>query len=172
LSALRKPTFRPSPHSLKWPLWEHPGLANGLYEQDGITGRLHPLIVHFPIALVLVAAAFEGGSIATGDRRWRAVAVVNVRAEAVFAVAAVIAGWRLASAPGGEATPLLEWHRWLGAIAALSTVAAALVTVRGERWPLGRLWIYRTALFCAASFVAVAGHLGGLLVWGAEFLRP
>jgi uncharacterized membrane protein len=137
-----------------------------------LVGRLHPLIVHFPIALVMVAAVAEGIAAATREGRWRAVAVINVRAGAVFALAAVIAGWRLASAPGGESTPLLEWHRWLGALAALSAVAAAVATSRAERWSSHRLWIYRIALFCAATCVAVAGHLGGLLVWGADFLRP
>jgi hypothetical protein len=31
---------------------------------------------------------------------------------------------------------------------------------------------YRVTLFGAALLVAIAGHLGGTLVWGAEFLRP
>jgi hypothetical protein len=34
------------------------------------------------------------------------------------------------------------------------------------------LWVYRITLFWAAGLVAVTGHLGGLLVWGADFLRP
>ena len=128
--------------------------------------RLHPLIVHFPIALVIVAAAAEGAAAATGDRRWRDVAVINLRAAAAFAVAAVIAGWRLASASGVESTPILEWHRWLGALAAVSTATAAIATSRVERWSTRDLFIYRMALFCAAALVAVAGHFGGLLVWG------
>ena len=137
-----------------------------------LVGRLHPLIVHFPIALVILAAAAEGAAAATGDWRWRTVAVINLRAGAAFAVAAVIAGWRLASAPGVESTPLLEWHRWSGAIAAVSTVAAAMATSRAERLSFRDLVIYRLALFCAATGVAVTGHVGGLLVWGADFLRP
>jgi len=137
-----------------------------------LVGRLHPLIVHFPIALVMLAAAAEGAAAVTGDWHWRTVAVINVRAGAAFAVAAVIAGWRLASAPGVESTPLLEWHRWLGAIGAVSAAAAALATSRGERWSPRDLWIYRTGLFCAAALVAFAGHFGGVLVWGADFLRP
>jgi uncharacterized membrane protein len=137
-----------------------------------LIGRLHPVIVHFPIALVILAAAVEGVAAATGDRRWRTVAVINLRAGAAFAVAAVIAGWRLASAPGVDSTPLLEWHRWLGAVAAISTVAAAMATSGVERLSIRNLVIYRLALFCAATCVAVTGHVGGLLVWGADFLRP
>jgi uncharacterized membrane protein len=137
-----------------------------------LVGRLHPLIVHFPIALVILAAAAEGAAAATGDWRWRTLAVINLRAGASFAVAAVIAGWRLASAPGVDSTPLLEWHRWLGAIAAVLAATAALATFRGERPPSPDLWIYRIGLFCAGTLVAVTGHLGGLLVWGADFLRP
>jgi hypothetical protein len=38
--------------------------------------------------------------------------------------------------------------------------------------PPRRLWLYRIALFSAAGLVGVAGHLGAVLVWGADFLRP
>ena len=134
--------------------------------------RLHPVIVHFPIALVIVAAAAEAAATATGSSRWRAVAVVNVRTAAAFGLAAVLAGWRLASATAMESTPLLEWHRWFGAIAAVSMAAAAIATLRGERRSVRDLWIYRIALVCAAASVAVAGHLGGMLVWGVALLRP
>jgi len=135
-----------------------------------IIARLHPLIVHFPIALVMVAAIAEIAAIATGDGRYRTVAVINLRAGAAFAFVAVCAGWRLASTPGIEATSLLEWHRWLGAGAAMSTAAAAIATALAERHRT-HLVAYRIALFCSASLIAVAGHSGGLLVWGADFLR-
>lgn len=137
-----------------------------------LIGRLHPMLVHFPIGLVLIAAVAEVVAMTTGLRDWRAVAVANVRAGAVFAIGAVIAGWRLASSPGIEATSSLEWHRWLGTIAAMAVFGAALATggARG-RSPFA-LWVYRITLFWAAALVAVTGHLGGLLVWGADFLRP
>jgi hypothetical protein len=37
---------------------------------------------------------------------------------------------------------------------------------------LGPPWLYRSALFSVAALVAVAGHFGAVLVWGADFLRP
>src|SRR5262249_3202536 len=113
-----------------------------------LLGRLHPLIVHFPIALVLGAAAAETSAAATGRRHWRTVAIVGVRVGAAWAVAAVIVGWLFAA---DESTPLLEWHRWLGVFAATAATAAAVATSRVGRWSYGHLWTYRVALFWAAA---------------------
>jgi uncharacterized membrane protein len=135
-------------------------------------GRLHLLLIHFPIALVIAAAAAEAATIVTGDDRWHTVAVRNVRAGAVFALLAAFAGWRLSCEMGMDTSPLLEWHRWLGTIGGVVTLVAAIATAgTGGRSPLG-VRNYRIALFSAGMLVAVAGHLGGLLVWGANFLRP
>jgi uncharacterized membrane protein len=136
-----------------------------------LTGRLHPLLVHFPIALILIAAIAELVAVTTRLPEWRTVAVANVRAGAAFAVASAGAGWLLASSRIVEASAALERHRWLGLMAALAAVAAALTTGNVEWSPRG-LWRYRIALFSAAAFVAVAGHFGAVLVWGADFLRP
>jgi uncharacterized membrane protein len=133
-------------------------------------GRLHPLLIHFPIALVIVAVGAETAATASVDQRWRTVAMANVRAGAAFALVAAIAGWSLAQTSGTETTPLLEWHRWLGTFATALTLAAAVATWR--RQAVADLWLFRIALFVAGALVAVTGHLGGVLVWGADFLRP
>jgi uncharacterized membrane protein len=136
-----------------------------------LVGRLHPLLVHFPIALVIAAAAAESAAMLTGSGRWRTLAAANVTAGAAFALAATLAGWRLALDPAMDAPALLEWHRWLGAIGAGATLVAAVSLAGAGRSPAG-LWGYRVALFAATALVAAAGHLGGRMVWGAEFLRP
>ncbi len=137
-----------------------------------LTGRLHPLLVHFPIGLVLIAAAAELVATLTSSSAWRVVAIANVRAGATFAVVAAIAGWLLARGPGVEASATLEWHRWLGTMAAMAAVAAALATAGADAPSTVPRSIYRVALLGAAACVAVTGHLGGILVWGADFLRP
>ena len=136
-----------------------------------LIGRFHPLIVHFPIALILIAAIAELVAVTTRFPEWRTVAVANVRAGAAFAVASAGAGWLLASSRIVEASAALEWHRWLGLMAALAAVAAALTTGNID-WSPRRLWLYRIALFSAAALVAITGHFGAVLVWGADFLRP
>jgi hypothetical protein len=67
---------------------------------------------------------------------------------------------------------VLEWHRWVGTIGAGMALAAALATAGAGRRSSLSVWLYRTALFAAGLLVAATGHLGGVLVWGADFLRP
>jgi uncharacterized membrane protein len=136
-----------------------------------LTGHFHPLLVHFPIGLVLIAAVAELVAIVTGKEDWRVVAVTNVRAGAVFAGAAVLSGWLLAVSTVAADPSALAWHRWIGTTAAIVTLGAALATGNAERRSLAGRWLYHAALFGAAALVAVTGHLGGLLVWGADFLR-
>src|SRR5579862_3634201 len=104
-----------------------------------LIGRFHPLLVHFPIALVLIAAVAELVFQTTQFPEWHLVAVANIRAGAAFAVASAGAGWILASSRIVEASPTLEWHRWLGSATAVAAVAAALATVEVDR-PSRRLW--------------------------------
>jgi uncharacterized membrane protein len=75
-------------------------------------GKFHPLVVHFPIALVLAAAAAELVAIATPRKAWRTVAVANIRAGAAMGVVTAITGWLFAASPLVDASPSLEWHRW------------------------------------------------------------
>ena len=137
-----------------------------------LVGKLHPMLVHFPIGLVLAAAAAELIAIHTGRPAWRTIAVANVRAGAAMGAITVVAGWALASAPFIEPSRLLTWHRWTGLAAATGTIGAALISTWSPV-PSGRsVYLYRAALFGAAALVAIAGHLGGTLVWGADFFRP
>ncbi|HWW83097.1 MAG TPA: DUF2231 domain-containing protein [Vicinamibacterales bacterium] len=57
-----------------------------------LIGRLHPLLLHFPIALVVIAAFGELVAIVRIDRTWHVVAVANVRAAGAFAVAVALTG--------------------------------------------------------------------------------
>ena len=144
----------------------------GLYLRMALIGRLHPVLVHFPIALIVAALACELVSMTTPLHEWHATAVANLRIGAVFAVGSAIAGWIFARSPMVDMSPSLEWHRWVGACATLAAVAAVLSAHPSPDRSSRSTWIYRAALGTATALVGVTGHLGGVLVWGAHFFRP
>jgi len=133
--------------------------------------RFHPLLVHFPIALVLAAASAECAVIATTRSAWRTIAVANIRAAAAMGVVTAITGWLFARAPFVDLGPTLEWHRWLGMAAAAAALGAALLSSRLHRASAGSAFAYRVMLFVTALLVTVTAHSGGTLVWGAGFFR-
>lgn len=137
-----------------------------------LIGRLHPLLLHFPIALVIVAAFAELVATRTKQRTWHTVAVANVRMAAISAMTAALTGWMLASTSVVDDVRSLQWHQWVGTAAAVATIAAALTTATINEHSANGRWLYRISLWGAAALVAVTGHLGARLVWGADFLRP
>ena len=136
-----------------------------------LISRLHPLLVHFPIALVLAAAGAECVVIATTRTAWRTVAVANIRAAAAMGVVTAITGWIFARSPFVDLGPTLEWHRWLGMAAATAASAAALLSSRLCGASRASAFAYRCMLFVTALLVTVTAHSGGTLVWGAGFFR-
>ena len=135
-----------------------------------LAGRLHPLLVHFPIVLMLSAAAAEVAGMVTHRPIWQAMAVIQTRAGALSGAGAVVAGWLLASAPDIDASRLLEWHRWLAIAATGGALIAAAATFSTSR-SASRRQLYRVLLFSSAASLGLAAHLGASLVWGAHFLH-
>jgi uncharacterized membrane protein len=137
-----------------------------------LIGRLHPLVLHFPIGLVLAAAAAELLAILTRRESWRTLGVANARAGAALAAVTAIAGWALTYAPFVEPSRVLEWHRWIGVAGATVAIGAAVVSTQLRAQSKHWLVLYQAGLFGAAALIGLAGHLGGTLVWGADFLHP
>ena len=132
-------------------------------------GRLHPLVVHFPIALLLFAALFE--SFRIWRRRPEAGGAVSVCLVlgAVSAGVAAVFGWAKAdtSEYGGRSGEILQVHRWLGiAVVVASVAAVALALVLRKRKSRGLAGAYLAALLFCAAAVSAGGHYGGMLVFG------
>lgn len=131
-------------------------------------GRLHPLILHFPIVLIILALLFE---VAGRYCHWKTgenTVVVILIAAALSAFVSIAAGFFL-FASGEYSGKLMERHFWAGAI----TGAAIFFTI-------GVFFIYRsTARFYYLYFggllfsnaaVGYASHLGGSITHGQHYL--
>jgi hypothetical protein len=126
--------------------------------------RFHVLVVHFPIALLLTAAFAEALAIWRRATQLRSVTRFCVRLGAASAIAAATLGWTRASF-SPDSSAILALHRWIGIAACISSIAAALLSFRSPAW------LFRASLFLTAPLVALAGHLGGLTVYGESYFR-
>ena len=130
----------------------------------GWFGRLHPLVVHFPIAF-FPAAMFTA---IVGRRRPAFSASVQflVVAGGILAPIAAAAGWLTGLSAVPE--PILAYHRWLGV--AIGVAGAGLGV-----WAWRRPWEDRgagmiVALSVMTIAIAVQGFLGAALTHGMDHL--
>ena len=150
---------------------------------------LHPLLVHFPLVMLLLGAAAAGLYLVLGRAAWRQAGLV------LFALGALSAGAR--ARPATHCTrpsrATRSWTRWSGATRRAPSGRCGRARSRRSRsrWcrsprlrrprppaegeepappprrePLwGRLVVVAPA-WAAAAAVAWTAHLGGIMVWG------
>ena len=133
-------------------------------------GRLHPLIVHFPISMLLLAAVLELFSIRNFNSSLRPGINVLVFTGAVAALLAALLGWQLSTQEETTGNTL-QIHQWSGNItAAFGLITAGLLYLILKNKPLRSIRIYRTILFFSALCVSIAGHFGASLTQGDDYL--
>lgn len=131
-------------------------------------GKFHPAAVHFPIALLLVAAFAELLSLRYRPEFFRDAARFSLWTGTVGALGAALLGWLYGGFRLIDEETVLTIHRWNGtSIAALALLTLWLGERRLQAQPT-RNGIYRSALFATALLVGVNGYLGGLMVYGPE----
>lgn len=149
--------------------------AHGIRAAVQWIGRLHPMWVHFPIALLLASALAELLTMRFGDPRFAFAARFTLWTGAIGALVAAALGWADALAVAddytGRSVTLLFYHRWAGTTTAAVALIALALCERFHRTvnPKHRR-IYRVAVFTAAVLVTVTGHLGASLVFGWNYL--
>jgi uncharacterized membrane protein/mono/diheme cytochrome c family protein len=126
-------------------------------------GRLHPLLVHFPVSLLGIALLLE----AVGWFRKSTDMQAGIRAMvwigAISSVVAAALGLLLVNQDdyGGDTVTL---HQWSG----LATMMLAILTVLALR--AGRTDLYRGLLMITVLGVSLAGHYGAMLTHGDDYL--
>lgn len=139
-------------------------------------GKLHPLIIHFPIALFIVACVLEFLHFRRARKNSHEpsiVAFVCLILGAISAWVAAAAGLVDAESAGfsGSAAEILVNHRTLGLASAAVATAAAFAALSARKIASrGRFILYRIVLIASAACVSLAAHDGGKLVYGENYL--
>jgi len=133
-----------------------------------LAGKLHPVLVHFPIALLLVVLVLE---VVARLRKREDTAELLPALLAIASVASLLAagcGVALAAldeSPGAKVLTL-NLHRWLG----IGVAFGASLSLFAKSTPtLARAYLPLLALTVVG--VVVTGHYGGVLVHGQDYWR-
>lgn len=139
-------------------------LETNLYQ---FFGRFHALIVHLPIGFIILAVIFE-------YLAWKKKADLKLAISyalligALFGVIAVILGLMLAS-DGGYNIDTLNLHKWTGISTTLVTFLLFFLNKKKEHYSWAKK-IYPTVMALVVTLLAIAGHYGGSLTHGSNYL--
>lgn len=131
---------------------------------------LHPMVVHFPIALLIVGFFIDLGGILLKKDYLSKAGLLMILAGALGAVAAYFSGTSAGEglAEGGALKQALEAHENAAELSLWLVIAGALLRggfVLAKRYTGALRWIPAAVLLAAVLSVARTGHLGGQLVF-------
>ena len=130
-------------------------------------GRLHPLSVHFPIAVLLIVPLFE----ILGRKRSTPFLLQSVNFLLLLAAGgatlSAVLGWCLARG-GGYSGPLIRQHMWGGLLVVAASSICWWLRSHGDAAAPSRL--YLALLLLAISLVSFTGYRGGQLAHGETHL--
>ncbi len=136
-------------------------------------GRLHPLLVHLPIGILLLAILLEALSMRVGYTGLKPAADLSLLIGCCSAALSCCTGWLL-SQTGDYDPGLVVVHQWLAI--SLTVISAGLYfVVRGRapgRWGgvrMGRRW-EAVLMGVVVVLLILTGHWGGSLTHGPGYL--
>lgn len=132
------------------------------------TDHLHPMLVHFPIAIITVGFLFDLLSLWIKNQSWLSTA--GYWLEILGMAGAVVAfgtGYFLTTPMEGEAGLMRDKHELFATFSLVSIIIATLfriVVVYLKKESSGMKYISLGLLFISFVFVSITGYLGGTLV--------
>ncbi|MCK0157110.1 DUF1549 domain-containing protein [Cellulophaga sp. F20128] len=134
-----------------------------------LLGRLHPLLVHFPIALLVIALVFELLTLGGKRQGLRDGIYWMLHIGAATAVLTALMGWLL-STYDEYTGDLVTYHQYTGIATAVLSVITVLVLRNLVSKKLADYRLYRFLLTATVLTLTIAGHLGASLTHGEDYL--
>lgn len=131
-------------------------------------GLMHPVVVHFPIAMI-IGAAIAVLLRPIFRRITPGVVYYCLLIGAMGAVVSSLAGWAWAPARGygdmWDAEGELFWHRWGGVIVTITAIVISLWATQRVRKPESKQIGWQLGVVVLAAMIGLVGHQGGELVY-------
>ena len=160
---------------------EAPAKKNFFRSMVHLVGELHPLAIHFPIALLMAAAMAEVCWVFTRNHWFTSAVRFSTILGALGAVGAAVLGW--IDAIGHTSSDLLSTHRLFGTVAGIWAIPVMLLCEYGIRrieapdahaahvqWSGASRLLFQVSLLIGVGLISFAAHIGGLLLHGEDYL--
>ncbi|WP_025762847.1 FN3 associated domain-containing protein [Dyadobacter tibetensis] len=129
-------------------------------------GRMHPLVLHFPLVILLLYASWVIITKKPESKHWHPDLSRILLLLGVFtAVIAAFSGFILSKEEGYDAQAL-AWHKWLGVAISIGSVVWYSFLDYLPPWRISA----KLAAGLMVVVLMVGGHLGGNLTHGEDFL--
>jgi uncharacterized membrane protein len=143
-----------------------------VFSLSNFFARTHPLLVHFPIALLMLGLFAEAVRQVRPKDHLEVVVGWCLWFGMLGALFSAASGWLNVDVAGWSDEKIFK-HRWSGvAVAVLSVVCAVMhpIVLRWDKKPIRiTFWIL---LLLTGIAVSIAGHTGGELIYGENYLWP
>lgn len=131
-------------------------------------GRMHPLILHFPIVILFLAMIMEFFRFRTENADntfYRNYSQNLLLVGSLFAAITVTMGLFLSREEGYSGETLI-WHKWTGA--GLFFVASLIYLIQNKNWY--KAPIAKSAAFITVVALVLTGHYGAAITHGENFI--
>ncbi|HTD39106.1 MAG TPA: c-type cytochrome domain-containing protein, partial [Mucilaginibacter sp.] len=138
------------------PLWLQP------------VGRLHPVILHFPIVLLILAMLmefFRSREAFATENLYQEFTTALLLTGSLLAALTAIMGLFLAREPGYDSNSV-QWHKWFGV--SIVFISTAIYLTRNKSWynpPVAK-----SGSVIIILFLLIAGHYGANITHGDNFI--
>lgn len=147
-----------------------PATPPGLME---LVGRIHPAVIHFPIAWLTLLLLIETVALFTGKPEWSRFGLYVLILTLLSFVPAVTSGWILSKSQGSDPDfiKLMTLHRNINISVALICVIAFILRLARAEKLQGRARLpYFLLILVSTALIMFSGHLGGKMVFGENYL--
>ncbi|WP_341835698.1 c-type cytochrome domain-containing protein [Chitinophaga pollutisoli] len=131
-----------------------------------VAGRMHPLVLHFPIVLLMLGAVLPFIRLREPEAaRWKDQLTAGLLLLGALSTAVtVMMGLFLSREEGYPADGALFWHKWGGAL--LLWTASACYWLRDSI----KIWVPKTLSVAMVALLMITGHFGAVVTHGENFV--
>lgn len=127
---------------------------------------LHPIFVHFPVALIPAAAAFDVAALLLRKPSLAHAAFFTLLLAAVLSPITAATGWLWLNEMEGMAHSGMTAHKWLGTLIPLLLIPLAAWRFSAHKRDALPSAAFLVLLCVALGAVTIQGHLGGSMTFG------